>query len=89
MDSESRTRQKLAASAAQLRRWAHEPDLRAATEAMREGRRRKLENEVDPERRLPEHERARRADQLQRAHMREIAAKSAAVRARRKASKDR
>ena len=57
------------ATAAALTRWAFEPDRASATQAARDGRRRRYLDRVDPDRTLPEAERERRADMLIRADM--------------------
>lgn len=67
-----------------LKRWALTDDRRAATEAMREGRLRRFEQQVDPEGRLSGDERRARALELRRADMLRLAARSAAVRKARK-----
>jgi hypothetical protein len=58
-------------------RWAFEPDRIAATQPMRDARRAKYLERVDPDGLLPEPERQRRADSLLRADMRRLALKSA------------
>lgn len=64
-----------AASVAANTRWAFEPDRRAATAAATAGFRAKFEKQVDPDGVLPAEERAKRADNLMRAHMARIRAR--------------
>jgi hypothetical protein len=49
--------------------WAHTQDRSARTRPAREAFLRRFENEVDPDRKLPPEERARRANHALRAHM--------------------
>lgn len=58
-------------------RWARTEDRSAATQAARDAMSRKFEDQVDPERRLPADERAKRADSARRAHYQRLARKSA------------
>lgn len=67
-------------------RWANTEDRSAATQAARDGLARKFEDQVDPERRLPADERARRAESARRAHFQRLALKSAQSRRARNAS---
>lgn len=67
-------------------RWANTEDRSAATQAARDGLARKFEDQVDPDRRLPADERARRAEFARRAHFQRLALKSAQSRRARKAS---
>ena len=60
-------------------RWAHEDGKPNAARATA-GFRRRFEDEVDPERVLPEDERRRRADHALRAHMLRLAMLSAQAR---------
>jgi hypothetical protein len=61
-------------------------DVRETTAAARDGFLRRFEDEVDPERKLPESERRRRAEAARRAHMSKLALASARARRKRKAS---
>jgi hypothetical protein len=54
---------------AALRRWAFEPDRRAATQAARDAQRRRYAVQVDPDGVLDEDDRDRRIDNLIRADM--------------------
>jgi hypothetical protein len=60
-------------------------DGREVTRAAREAYLKKWVNQVDPERVLPEPERLRRAESALKAHMAQLALKSAKARAARKA----
>ncbi|MQA12955.1 MAG: hypothetical protein GEV09_01970 [Pseudonocardiaceae bacterium] len=64
---------------AALARWAHEDPTANAARAQA-GLRRKFENEVDPDRVLPEAERARRTECAWRAHLARAAFASAKAR---------
>ncbi|GBG35826.1 hypothetical protein [Mycobacterium montefiorense] len=75
----------LRASIAAQTRWAKEPDRTAATAAARAAQQRRREDAVDPDHLLTPGERARRAENLHRAHMQRMALKSAQARRRRKA----
>ena len=66
-----RLRAQLAANS----RWAREPDRAKQTQAGRAAALAKYEAEVDPDGLLTPQERARRAQQMQRAHMQRIALK--------------
>lgn len=68
--------------AAALKSWALTDDRPARTQAARDARLRKFEQQVDPEGKLPPNERRQRAEQLRRAFMLTIAAKSAKARRR-------
>jgi hypothetical protein len=61
-------------------RWAHEEDRSAATQPARDGMYRKFEDEVDPERKLPPEERAKRVENARRAYYQQLARKSAQAR---------
>lgn len=61
-------------------RWAFEPDRVAATQPMRDARKAKYLDRVDPGRLLPEAERQRRVESLVRADMRRLALRSAQAR---------
>lgn len=61
-------------------RWAKTEDRSAATQAARDAMTRKFEDQVDPERRLPADERAKRAESARRAHYQRLALKSAQAR---------
>ncbi|MBX8687172.1 hypothetical protein GO011_06980 [Mycobacterium sp. 20091114027_K0903767] len=68
--------------AAALESWAHTPDRAARTAAARRAMLDRFEQRADPERVLTVHERARRAEQLRRAHYLKMAAKSVESRRR-------
>lgn len=79
---------RLAASVGSLNRWArvHGDDARrAATQPARDARLQKLADQIDPDRLLPEHERAAAARRLRTAHMRTMALASAEARRKRAA----
>jgi hypothetical protein len=76
------TKQQLAVRAAQLRRWAKEPDPVAALAPARRGFRAKFEREIDALGVTDPADHARRVDQLVRAHMADLARKSATSRRR-------
>jgi hypothetical protein len=61
--------------AAALTRWALEPDRARATQAARDGRRRRYADRVDPDRAMTDLERDRRIDALVRADMITLAAR--------------
>lgn len=61
-------------------KWATTEDRSAATQAARDAMYRRFEDEVDPERALPEAERAKRVESARRAYYTRIALKSAAAR---------
>lgn len=63
-----------AASVASNTRWAFEPDRTKATSAATAAFLRRFEDQVDPDRQLPEEERVKRARNLLRAHMARIRA---------------
>ena len=65
-------------------RWAKEPDRLAATAPGRRAAFEKLLDEVDPERKLPEAERLKRAKNAQQAHLERI--RLAASKSRRRAA---
>lgn len=65
--------------------WAKTEDRTARTHAGRESFYRRFEDEVDPERTLPEEERRKRAESARKAYYYRLALKSAQAR-RRKAS---
>ena len=67
---------------AALTRWAHENPTKNALRGQA-GLIRRFENEVDPDRVLPEAERNRRVQALRRAHMITLARKSAKARKKR------
>ena len=71
-----------AARIAALTRWSRE-DPRSGTKPARRGFMARFEEQVDPDRRLPEAERARRAERALRAHMQKLALRSAKARRRR------
>lgn len=74
------TRARIAA----LTRWSKE-DPKAQAERMQEGLMEKFRRQVDPEGRLTEAERERRAEAARRAHMQRLALASSKARAARKA----
>jgi hypothetical protein len=81
----------LAAQAAALTRWGKlgsAEDRREATQPARDKFRIRFEHEADPEGKLTPAERARAADQLQRAHMIRMSLKAKAARARAKKNLD-
>ncbi len=82
MPSLDPTERAIAGQIAAAERWGRVPDRTAATEPARAGLRAKFLREADPDNSLPEAERERRADQLQRAHM--LRMSLAAKRARRR-----
>lgn len=61
-------------------KWALTEDRSAATQPARDALLRKFEDQVDPGRRLPPEERAKRAESARRAHYQRLALKSAQVR---------
>lgn len=61
-------------------RWAGTEDRSAATQPARDGLMRKFEDQVDPDRVLPQDERAIRALSARRAHFQRLALKSAQAR---------
>ena len=78
--SERHLRAKIAAHIS----WATTTDRIARTEPGRQGMLRKFANQVDPEQRLPEPERMKRAENLRKAHMQRLAFQSAKARRLRK-----
>lgn len=76
----------LLASAAAHVRWSRE-DPKPALAKVREGRQRRLEDQVDPDRTLPEDERQRRVQSALKAEMQLLALKSARARRLRAARK--
>lgn len=77
----------LQASAAAHTSWANTEDPSARTEPARRAFLERFEREVDPDGVLPPAERARRAAHARAAYYARLAAKSAAARATRKASR--
>lgn len=67
--------------------WANTTDWTARTAPARAARWRKYEDQVDPERKLPAHERQRRAEKAMRVHMRQISRKGVAARRRKSAER--
>ena len=65
------------------RRWAFEPDRKAATAPARAGMDKHFEDQVDPDRTLTPGERAKRVANLKSAYFSEIGLKSAQARRRR------
>ena len=74
------------ARAAAHRSWARTPDRRARTAAANAGFLARFEREVDPDGTLDPAERALRAESAMRAHMTELAIRSAATRRLKEAS---
>ncbi|MFD4347354.1 hypothetical protein ACFWQ6_21280 [Streptomyces coelicoflavus] len=68
------------ARAAAYARWAREDDPSGATSAAREAFLKRFEDQVDPERRLAPHERARRAQAARKAYFQALALKSSMTR---------
>lgn len=66
--SETPAERSLRARIAAATRWAQEPDRRAATQPARDAMLRRFEDEVDPDRRLSEPERARRVESARKAY---------------------
>jgi hypothetical protein len=82
--SESPTERRLHASVAALTGWAMERNKTARTQQWRDGFRRKLEQQVDPDGTLSPQERAEAAERLRLAHLKKASmAASAAARRRR------
>lgn len=75
----STERQQIARLAAHTR-WAREEDRSAATQAARDGMRRKFELEVDPNGVLLPDELAKRVESARKAHYQRLALKSAQAR---------
>lgn len=67
--SETPTERHLHAQAAALAGWSMEPNRTARTQAWRDGFTRKLEDQIDPERRLDPAELARRVEMARLAHL--------------------
>ncbi|GAA0986894.1 hypothetical protein ENKNEFLB_01939 [Nocardioides aquaticus] len=72
----------LIASIAANSRWAQETDRAAATRPARDAFERRFLDEVDPDRSLPDGERARRAENARKAYFHRLALKSAQARRR-------
>ena len=83
------TNQALAARIAVHSSWASTPDRAARTAPARAAFNKRFEDEVDPDRVLPEDERAIRAEHARRAHYLRLALKSANARRARKTAKSR
>lgn len=67
--------------------WANTPDPSARTKPGRDAFLARFEREVDPNNELPEDERRRRAEHKRKAHMQELAIKSAQTRRANSAAK--
>lgn len=67
--------------------WANTPDWTARTSAARAGRWRQYEDQVDPDRALPPHERQRRAEKAMQVHMRQMSRKGVEARRRKAAER--
>lgn len=67
--TESRIERFLHAQQASLTHWSQVEDRAAAMQPLRDGFRRKLEREIDPDGRLAPQELERRVDMAQKAHM--------------------
>ncbi len=61
-------------------KWAQTEDRSAATQPARDALMRKFEDEVDPDRKLPADERAKRAESARRAYYQRLSLKAAAAR---------
>jgi hypothetical protein len=72
----------LRASTAAFKRWSKE-DPKPALAKVREGWWRRFEDEVDPDRKLPEQERHRRAEAAMKGHMARMALASSRARSKR------
>ena len=62
--------------------WARTPDRSARTANARKAFLSRFEDQVDPDRKLPEAERLRRAEHARKAHFQRLAQRSAAARRR-------
>jgi len=82
--SERSQRSRMAAHAS----WANTPDVLARTKAGRDGFLGRFADQVDPERKLSEAERQRRAESAKKAYMAGLALKSAKARRLRKTAGD-
>ncbi|MFI7448174.1 hypothetical protein ACIBQX_11805 [Nonomuraea sp. NPDC049714] len=69
--------------------WANTSDPAARTKPARDGFLKRFEQQVDPNNELPAAERERRAGHLRKAHMQELAAKSAQKRRENREAKER
>lgn len=69
--------------------WANTSDPAARTKPARDSFLRRFEQQVDPNNELPAAERERRAMHLRKAHMQELAARSAQKRRENRAAKER
>jgi hypothetical protein len=70
-----------AARAAAYTRWANEEDPAAATKPARDGFMNRFRRQADPNGELPDDERERRATQLMKAHMADLASRRRSSRA--------
>lgn len=68
------------ARAAAYARWANEDDPVGATQTARDAFLQRFERQVDPDRRLTPHERARRAEAARKAYFHNLALKSSLAR---------
>ncbi len=82
MAAQSPAERFMAASIAANSRWAVEPDRVAATSPARAAFNARFDDEVDPDRTLPAHERARRATAARRAYFMRLSLRSAQARRR-------
>jgi hypothetical protein len=73
----------LRAQAAVHASWAHTADRRARTKPASEAFAKRFENQVDPDRVLPEAERARRAENARRAYFAALSLKASKARRKR------
>jgi len=83
-EQQRRSRARLAAYV----QWSKTPDRVARTQAARDGFMRKFEDEVDPERRLPEEQRQKMAEAARRAFYVRMGRASGKARAAKKAGGD-
>jgi hypothetical protein len=74
------------ARAAVIKSWESTKDRRARTQPSREAFFANLQKKVDPDNKLPPHERSRRASEAYREHFKSLAAKSIKARKRRKSN---
>jgi hypothetical protein len=74
------------ARAAVKKSWKFTEDRRARTQPSREAFFANLHKKIDPDNKLPPHERSRRATEAYREHFKSLAAKSIKARKRRKSS---
>lgn len=79
-DGETAAERSLRGRTAVLTSWANTEDWTARTAPGRAAFMRRFEDQVDPDRTLPDEERAKRADAAKRAHFARLARQSAAKR---------